>query len=103
HDFEKLIVKLLNNNGFVAQLVECRPGDFGSDIFVSYKKNLIIIQCKNQKSKIGIEVIQRIHSVSIGRFKDSLGVIVYNSNKLKDPLTKDAKIWYQGICSEILI
>ncbi|CAG8552910.1 13146_t:CDS:1, partial [Dentiscutata heterogama] len=51
HDFEKIIVKLLNNNGFVAQLVVFQPGDFGSNIFTSYKKNLIIIQYKNQMSK----------------------------------------------------
>ncbi|CAG8805902.1 18205_t:CDS:2 [Dentiscutata erythropus] len=47
-------------------------------------------------SKIGIDVIQRMQSASIGHFKDSLGVIVYNNKKLKsNPLTKDASTWHQ--------
>ncbi|CAG8533505.1 2075_t:CDS:1, partial [Dentiscutata heterogama] len=48
-------------------------------------------------SKIGIDVIQRMQSASVGRFKDSLGMIIYNSKKLNsNPLTKDASTWHQS-------
>ncbi|CAG8776691.1 9015_t:CDS:1, partial [Gigaspora margarita] len=41
---------------------------------------------------------------AFGRFgKEILGIIVYNSEKLKNPLTKQANNWWKSCCPEIKI
>ncbi|CAG8843633.1 40455_t:CDS:1, partial [Gigaspora margarita] len=83
HDFENKLVKLLNENGLIANIISCNPSDYGIDIITSFNHQIILIQCKNVKKSIGSPKLLKIE-LAFGYFgKEVLGIIVYNSEKLK--------------------
>ncbi|CAG8791083.1 22657_t:CDS:1, partial [Dentiscutata erythropus] len=103
HEFENKLVKLLNENGLIANIISCKQEDFGVDIIATFNQQVIIIQVKNIEKAIGSSELQKIQ-LSFKRFGDEiLGIIVYNSKKLSNPLMKSAKIWFDGCCPEIKI
>ena len=82
-------------------------GDNGIDVIVTYREKLILIQCKNTETPINVAFV-RIFESAISRFSpDSLGIIVYNSEKLNEKFaTPKAINWTSTskknikICSE---
>ncbi|RIB18304.1 hypothetical protein C2G38_2036992 [Gigaspora rosea] len=103
HDFEWKISKLLSKDGILSNVIPCRRGDKGIDIIATFNRRIILIQCKNQANPIGIDIIMKFQS-AVHRFGDSvLSIIVYNSEKLNNPLTQDAKEFHQGSCPEIKV
>ncbi|CAG8739729.1 1919_t:CDS:2, partial [Dentiscutata erythropus] len=91
HEFKNKLVKLLNENGLIANIIFCKQEDFGVDIV------------KNIKKAIGSPELQKIQSSFKCFGEEILGIIVYNSEKLSNPLMKSAKIWFDSCCSEIKI
>ncbi|CAG8669085.1 5711_t:CDS:2, partial [Gigaspora rosea] len=67
--FEHDIVKLLSQNGIQSNSVCCIQGDNGIDIIATLDKQLILIECKNRKKPIGINIIKKFQS-SISRFEE---------------------------------
>ncbi|RIB23188.1 P-loop containing nucleoside triphosphate hydrolase protein [Gigaspora rosea] len=103
HDFETKLAKLLNENGLVANIITCKSGDYGIDIIATFNQQIILIQVKNIENSIGAPELQKIES-SFKRFGEQImGIIVYNSEKLKNPLTRNANIWWKSCCPEIKI
>ncbi|RIB01216.1 hypothetical protein C2G38_2231530 [Gigaspora rosea] len=77
----------------VANEIKVTQGDDGIDIIATYQNNIILIQCKNIESAISVKIIREFES-SVSRYPNSLGIIVYNSEKNKgNKLTPKAKIW----------
>ncbi|RIB08148.1 hypothetical protein C2G38_2212389 [Gigaspora rosea] len=103
HDFENKLAKLLNENGLIANIISCNPGDYSVDIIASFNYQIILIQCKNVEKSIGSPELQKIESAFRRFGKEVLGIIVYNSEKLKNPLMKQANIWWKSCCPEIKI
>ncbi|CAG8723946.1 14743_t:CDS:2, partial [Gigaspora rosea] len=62
----------------MAYEIKVIQGDNGIDIIVSYKKNIILIQCKKIEKAITFDIIQKFER-SISQFSDPLGIIVYNN------------------------
>ncbi|CAG8745385.1 22340_t:CDS:2, partial [Racocetra persica] len=84
HDFEPIIRKIAEANGLLASEIKVTQGDNGIDIIATYKKKLILIQCKNVETPLTVQIV-RIFESAISRFpSDSLGLIVYNSEKLNE-------------------
>jgi hypothetical protein len=85
-------------------------GDGGIDIIATYKKNLILIQCKSVEKPIPVQMIRNFES-SVLRFPSSLGIIVCDSTKIKDEkyLTFKANSWLKSskldlkVCDERLV
>ncbi|CAG8849400.1 27683_t:CDS:1, partial [Gigaspora margarita] len=83
HDFKNKLAKSLNENGLIANIISCNPSDYGVDIIASFNYQIVLIQYKNVKKSIGSPEFQKIES-AFGCFgKEVLGIIVYNSEKLK--------------------
>ncbi|CAG8837261.1 30680_t:CDS:1, partial [Gigaspora margarita] len=88
HKFENKFVKTLNKNGLIANIIECNSKDFGIDIIATYKDQIILIQYKNVEQPIYFLELQKIE-LSFKYFeKEIVKIIVYNSKKLKNSLTK---------------
>ncbi|RIB23952.1 hypothetical protein C2G38_2032284 [Gigaspora rosea] len=106
HDFEEFIEELLNKNGIHANVTSYKQGDNGIDIFATFNKQIILIQCKNISKPIDANVLKHFQA-SVYRFGEPiLSIIVYNSEKLKNynsPLTKGARLWWKAVCPEIQI
>ncbi|CAG8743468.1 778_t:CDS:2, partial [Racocetra fulgida] len=68
--------------------------DNGIDVIITYKEKLILIQCKNMEMPITVQIVRMFES-ALSRFSsDSLGLIVYNSEKLNEKFaTPKAKHW----------
>ncbi|KOY64015.1 hypothetical protein AM629_00860 [Photorhabdus heterorhabditis] len=68
-EFENLVAKLLELEGYKNVAVSGRSGDRGVDIRCHDEEgNLVIVQCKRYtKSKIGSTPIQRLHSFGVTR------------------------------------
>ncbi|CAG8768475.1 26988_t:CDS:2 [Dentiscutata erythropus] len=93
YEFEKELANTLNDNGFIANIIACKQGDFGIDIIATYNQQTILIQAKNIEKPLGSPELQKIQS-SFNCFEtEVLEIIVYNSEKLTNSLTKNAKIW----------
>ncbi|CAG8728334.1 30420_t:CDS:2 [Gigaspora margarita] len=103
HDFENKLAKLLNKNRLIANIISCNPGNYSVNIIASFNHQIVLIQCKNVKKSIGSPELQKIESAFERFGKEVLGIIVYNSEKLKNPLTKQANSWWKSCCSEIKI
>ncbi|CAG8609558.1 10779_t:CDS:2 [Cetraspora pellucida] len=84
------------NFGLLAFDVKVNRGDHSIDIIITYKQKLIFIQCKNTETPIPVQIV-RVFESAISRFaSDSLGIIMYNSEKLKEKgkfATLKAKQW----------
>ncbi|CAG8824275.1 14577_t:CDS:2 [Gigaspora margarita] len=103
HDFEWKISKLLSKNGILSNVIPCRRGDKGIDIIATFNRRIVLIQCKNQANPINIDIIMKFQS-AVHRFGDNvLSIIVYNSEKLNNFLTQQAKEFHQGSCPEIKV
>ncbi|CAG8817561.1 34388_t:CDS:1, partial [Gigaspora margarita] len=103
YDFENKLAKSLNENRLITNIISCNPGDYGVDIIASFNHQIVLIQCKNVEKSIGSSKLQKIES-AFGRFgKDVLEIIIYNSEKLKNSLTKQANSWWKSCCPEIKI
>ncbi|CAG8849612.1 35083_t:CDS:1, partial [Gigaspora margarita] len=93
HDFKNKLAKSLNENRLIANIISCNPGNYDVDRIASFNHQIVLIQYKNVEKSIGSPKFQKIKS-AFGRFgKEVLGIIVYNSEKLKNPLTKQANSW----------
>ncbi|CAG8834874.1 19471_t:CDS:1, partial [Cetraspora pellucida] len=108
HDFELITRKIAEAFGLLVYEIKVTQGDNGIDIIVTYKEKVILIQCKNIETSISVQTV-RVFESAISRFSsDSLGIIVYNSKKLKEKkyATVKAKLWAQTskrnikICNE---
>ncbi|CAG8817250.1 1207_t:CDS:2, partial [Cetraspora pellucida] len=74
----------LEDFGLLAFDVKVNYGDNGIDIIITYKQKLILVQCKNTEMPIPVQIV-RVFESAISRFaSDSLGIIMYNSEKLKE-------------------
>ncbi|CAG8801806.1 4842_t:CDS:2, partial [Dentiscutata erythropus] len=102
HEFENKLVKLLNENGLIANIISCKQGDFGVDIIATFNQQDIIIQVKNIEKAIGSPELQKIQSSFKHFGEEILGIIVYNSEKLSNPLTKSAKIWFDADLKKLI-
>ncbi|CAG8837127.1 6541_t:CDS:2, partial [Cetraspora pellucida] len=82
--------------GLLAFDIKVNRGDNGIDIIITYKQKLILVQCKNTEIPIPVQFV-RVFESAISRFaSDSLRIIVYNSEKLKEKgkfATLKAKQW----------
>ncbi|RIB00602.1 hypothetical protein C2G38_2051525 [Gigaspora rosea] len=81
HNFESIIRHKLNSNDMiVANEIKVTQGDGGIDLIATYKKNLVLIQCKSVKKPIAVQTVQNFES-SINdspiRHWESLYVIVH--------------------------
>ncbi|CAG8721174.1 29291_t:CDS:1 [Racocetra persica] len=96
HQFETTISKILTDNGIRINTIRLRRGDGGFDIIATFESRIILIQCKNWESPIGVRDL-RDFEASIDPFigNNILSIMVYNSKKLNHPLTKEAKVWNQ--------
>ncbi|RIB06727.1 hypothetical protein C2G38_2046571 [Gigaspora rosea] len=93
HNFENIIRKVLNSYNILANEIKVTQGDDGIDIIATYQNNIALIQCKNIESAISIKIIREFES-SVSRYPNSLGIIIYNSEKNKgNKFTPKAKIW----------
>ncbi|CAG8712350.1 29972_t:CDS:2, partial [Racocetra persica] len=94
HDFESVIRKIAEASSLLANEIKVTQGDNDIDIIITYKEKLILIQCKNWKTPINVQIV-RIFESAISRFpSDSLGIIVYNSEKMGEKIvTPKAKRW----------
>ncbi|CAG8726252.1 33772_t:CDS:1, partial [Racocetra persica] len=111
-DFELYIEKILDKNGIQVDGIKLRPGDNGIDFMATFNKQIVIIQCKNVRKPMGINIIKNFQA-SVSRFaEETLCVIVYNSKKLSNNskkrsnhhyLTKNAKSWWEKQCPKIKI
>ncbi|RIB10261.1 hypothetical protein C2G38_2206620 [Gigaspora rosea] len=83
HNFENIIRKFLNSYNILANEIKVTQGDDGIDIIATYQNNIVLIQCKNIESAISVKIIREFES-SVSRYPNSLGIIVYNSEKIKE-------------------
>ncbi|CAG8812850.1 35825_t:CDS:2, partial [Racocetra persica] len=94
HNFESIIRKIAETNRLLASEIKVTQGDNGIDIIVTYKEKLILIQCKNVETPVTVHIV-RVFESALSRFlPDSLGLIVYNSEKLVENFaTPKVKNW----------
>ena len=105
HDFESAIAKILNEHGILSYGVKVRQGDGGVDIIANYEKKIIIIQCKSIESSILLKYVKDFEA-TLSKFPDdSLGIIVYDSDRMKSPnlLTKQAATWMKTMEKNLVI
>src|SRR5260363_120263 len=111
HNFESIIrLKLNSSELIVANEIKVTQGDGGIDLIVTYKKNLVLIQCKSVEKPIPVQMVRNFES-AIQRFPNSLGIIVCDSGKIKDEkyLTSNTSAWVKSsdlnlkVCDERFI
>ena len=73
---------MLTENNIIAHQISVTQGDGGIDIQATYKRHLILIQCKNTKDGINLGMVQKMES-ACSRFTNFIGVLVYNQDNLK--------------------
>ncbi|RIB17503.1 ribonuclease H-like domain-containing protein [Gigaspora rosea] len=99
HNFESIIrYKLNSSDMIVANEIKVTQGDGGIDLIATYKKNLVLIQCKSVEKPIAVQTVRNFES-SIQRFPNSsLEIIVCDSCKIKDEkyLTSNASTWVKS-------
>ena len=84
---------MLTENNIIAHQISVTQGDGGIDIQATYKRHLILIQCKNTKDGINLGMVQKMES-ACSRFTNFIGVLVYNQDNLSgNPITRQAKHW----------
>ncbi|CAG8820739.1 16244_t:CDS:1, partial [Gigaspora rosea] len=71
HDFEEFIEELLNKNGIHANVTSYKQGDNGIDIFATFNKQIILIQCKNISKPIDANVLKHFQA-SVYRFGEPI-------------------------------
>ncbi|CAG8479933.1 13824_t:CDS:2 [Racocetra persica] len=94
HNFENIVRKIAETNGLLASEIKVTQGNNSIDIIVTYKEKLILIQYKNVETPVNVHIV-RVFESALSRFSsDSLGLIVYNSEKLNENFaTSKAKNW----------
>ena len=89
--FEQLSAQFYSDNGYE---VEIGPGrkDGGRDVIAKKNGEYIIIQCKKEKSNIGVGVVKQLHDDVI-YFKASEGIVFCPKDLTRDSkkLIKDRK------------
>ncbi|CAG8745627.1 32345_t:CDS:2, partial [Racocetra persica] len=89
-----MYLRIAETNGLLAFEIKVIQDDNGIDIILTHKEKLILIQCKNVETPINVHIV-RVFESALSRFSpDSLGLIVYNSEKLDENFaTPKAKNW----------
>jgi hypothetical protein len=97
YDFELLVKKNLDDNGFMTQLISSKQfnytsnkleifGDGGIDIIAKYRNSMEVhIQCKCLAKKAGPNIIREINGI-----KNQKIVCVVSKNGFTDPAIKEA-------------
>ena len=94
----------MNSKNILANEIKVIQGDGEIDIIATYNEKLILIQCKNIESSITLHFVKNFES-SISRFPKSLGIIVYNSERMKSEkyITAKAKSWIETSNNDIFV
>lgn len=75
--FEKYVALLLEHQNYKTTVTRSR-GDYGADLIAKKDKEVIVIQVKRYKNKVGIESVQQVIG-SLGYYKGNAAWVVTNS------------------------
>ncbi|CAG8732624.1 361_t:CDS:1, partial [Racocetra persica] len=82
HTFESDLRKLFNQNVIIAYIIQVTEGDGGLDLLLLYQGNQICVQCKDRENAFTLFILKEFES-TMTHFKNSLGILVYNSKTMK--------------------
>ncbi|CAG8579970.1 7726_t:CDS:2, partial [Racocetra persica] len=93
-----------HGNGIIAYIIQVTERNGGLDLLLSYQGNQICVQYKDRENALTLSILKEFE-FTMTHFKNSLGILVYNSKtmKTKKYLTKQAKLWLDNSSQQIIV